>query len=507
MRRICSALAILACVLVPAVLAEVSASAWDISNKNSSDSNPVIGFTIPRTQFTAQNETYDPIPKTTSPCEDPPRNGSTKTRTDAPIAFDSVDLPPVPGSPLKAETPDVDGVSAKYAEYDGGITADITLNEDKLLGSLAKKQDKDIEINIISDVDHARLTFPASLTENAPDDTSFRVTSNIGGIGFNSKSLSTDEIDAAFPGADHKKVTIEFANRTPTRTQLKAFSEAVSSKTGSMSLIPPKYYSVSAKYGDKTTVLNSFDGYLEHLLPLPDGFDELSVTAALAMNADGTIKTVPYTIIDIKGKKYAAASAPTNSLYSLTYTPKSYTDTKGHWCNEVVTEMAGRLALPDSNGKFRPDDGMTRSDFTWTVVRAFGLEKPGVKYGGQFRDVSSAHQNASAIQTAVDIGIISGTSATEFTPERALTRQEAAVILHRVAEKYSLYRNMTLIERKLAYFKDGGAVADWALPAVESFVTYGLLHGSGKTLRPADVLTRAECFTLIHAVLISSRLI
>lgn len=92
-------------------------------------------------------------------------------------------------------------------------------------------------------------------------------------------------------------------------------------------------------------------------------------------------------------------------------------------------------ALTDQREHFRPTDPITREELTVMLVRALGygtiaglaqdLEMP-------FRDVTT---NAGYITMAYDLGLVSGTSASTFSPERAATREQVAVILMRLYDK------------------------------------------------------------------------
>lgn len=98
-----------------------------------------------------------------------------------------------------------------------------------------------------------------------------------------------------------------------------------------------------------------------------------------------------------------------------------------------IAYRQGAVVNPD--GRFRPDEPITRSEAATMLVRALG-------YGGfaglvqdmalPFKDV---HANNGYISMAYGFGLMDGTSLNEFSPDAHITREEAAVIIMRLHEK------------------------------------------------------------------------
>ncbi|MEM9465676.1 MAG: S-layer homology domain-containing protein [Actinomycetota bacterium] len=77
---------------------------------------------------------------------------------------------------------------------------------------------------------------------------------------------------------------------------------------------------------------------------------------------------------------------------------------------------------------FAPDAPVTRGDFAVLLWRYAG--RPTTTHAHPFTDVTRAYQQG-AIAWMADAGITTGTSATTFTPDGAMTRAEAAAFFHR----------------------------------------------------------------------------
>jgi hypothetical protein len=82
------------------------------------------------------------------------------------------------------------------------------------------------------------------------------------------------------------------------------------------------------------------------------------------------------------------------------------------------------------NGRFCPDEQITRAQAVSLLVRATGRPSGG---GQRFSDVPAGHTHAGTIAAAVDAGFISGFADGTFHPEEALTREQLATVLGRAA--------------------------------------------------------------------------
>jgi len=135
---------------------------------------------------------------------------------------------------------------------------------------------------------------------------------------------------------------------------------------------------------------------------------------------------------------------------------------------------------------FSPNGGVTRAQLAQILWRLGGSQKaddPGCS------DVTSDAWFYQAASWCCDTGLMAPADG-RFLPDRALTREELALILHRFAQNEG---KRTKERRSADDFSDGSSVSSWARDSVEWAAAMGFLSGyEDGTLRPANGITRAE---------------
>ncbi len=105
------------------------------------------------------------------------------------------------------------------------------------------------------------------------------------------------------------------------------------------------------------------------------------------------------------------------------------------WYAGAVAAAYTHGALTRQSASFRPDEPITREELAVMLVRAMGygtLAGLAQDLAQPFRDVTT---NTGYIAMAYELGLVSGTTATTFSPERTATREQTAVILMRLYDK------------------------------------------------------------------------
>ncbi|PIZ74432.1 hypothetical protein COY07_00600, partial [Candidatus Peregrinibacteria bacterium CG_4_10_14_0_2_um_filter_43_11] len=103
----------------------------------------------------------------------------------------------------------------------------------------------------------------------------------------------------------------------------------------------------------------------------------------------------------------------------------SYTDVPAdHWAKSYIDNLVD-LGVFTGTGNFRPADNMSRAEFVKSVVVAAGLEG---STAITFPDVKDGEWYAPFVKTAVANGVISGYANGKFGPDDSLTREQAAKI-------------------------------------------------------------------------------
>lgn len=100
---------------------------------------------------------------------------------------------------------------------------------------------------------------------------------------------------------------------------------------------------------------------------------------------------------------------------------------KAHWAYEAISVLSDRKILNGyENGEFRPDGSISRAEFASLLKRAFELSGE----GEAFEDVAKDAWYYDAVAALSAKGIINGSDG-KFLPENSITREDAAVIIYR----------------------------------------------------------------------------
>ena len=167
------------------------------------------------------------------------------------------------------------------------------------------------------------------------------------------------------------------------------------------------------------------------------------------------------------------------------------------WSYSYIKKMYDAGAVSGTSATtFSPDANVTRAQF---VTMLAGLAKADVsKYPATpFRDVPESAWYAPYVNWALANGIVSGTSATTFSPDAGITRQDLAVMLYRYTQRYSI----ALQQQTVAPFTDEGSIADYALPAVQALHRAGAISGMPDgSFRPYSNATREQACVMLCAL-------
>ena len=105
------------------------------------------------------------------------------------------------------------------------------------------------------------------------------------------------------------------------------------------------------------------------------------------------------------------------------------------WYAGAVETAYRNGAITRAQDPFRPNDPITREELAVMLVRALGygeIAGLGQDLPMPFEDVKT---NSGYITMAYDLGVVNGTTATTFSPNRTATREQVAVMLMRLYDK------------------------------------------------------------------------
>ena len=166
------------------------------------------------------------------------------------------------------------------------------------------------------------------------------------------------------------------------------------------------------------------------------------------------------------------------------------------WFFGAVSYVNGRsLFTGTSEVTFSPLGSMTRGMFVTVLHRLAG--KPQVYAGSVFADVSDVTQYYyDAVVWANANNIVTGYSDGRFHPDDAITREQMAVIISRYAA-FAGYGTTPSSADIYNAFTDKGSVSPYAVDAMTWATSVGLINGSGGKLMPKGTASRAQVAQII----------
>ena len=172
-----------------------------------------------------------------------------------------------------------------------------------------------------------------------------------------------------------------------------------------------------------------------------------------------------------------------------------------YWAHKGIDYcVRNRLMSGVGAGTFSPDTACTRAQIVKILYNLSGNQTDYNYYYLPFTDVAPGAWYYNAVAWAYCNDVTSGTSATTFTPNAAITRQQLVTFLYRYTVKYA--PEFTGNAAPISAFPDAGSVANWAYAAMSWAVGNGLIKGNAHDngldyLDPNGSATRAQTATII----------
>ena len=174
--------------------------------------------------------------------------------------------------------------------------------------------------------------------------------------------------------------------------------------------------------------------------------------------------------------------------------PVMLTDIAGHWASSAIEE-AVQLGIVDGypDHTFKPDRQVTRAEFMVMMFKALNGQGDAGKLN--FKDSSLIGTWAlKAIQWALSEGIVKGYQDGTFRPNQPVNRSEMAVLITR-------YLGLSLPEAETE-FLDQQAIPAWAEKEIAAATAAGIVNGRlGNRFAPRESATRAEAVMMILRML------
>ncbi|RHP68604.1 hypothetical protein DXA59_10235 [Clostridium sp. OF03-18AA] len=186
------------------------------------------------------------------------------------------------------------------------------------------------------------------------------------------------------------------------------------------------------------------------------------------------------------------------SIYGIGYKNQipAFTDVNNHWAKDNMLFVVSRGLLSGTSATtFSPNTGMTRGMFVTALGRLAGVD-PTDYQARMFTDVKEDAYYAPYVNWAAKTGVVSGTTDTTFAPDTNINREQMAVIMKNYATKlgYTIPKTLEVVN-----FADSAGISSWAKEAVKSMQQAGILAGkTNNCFDPAGTATRAEVATVLR---------
>ncbi len=163
-----------------------------------------------------------------------------------------------------------------------------------------------------------------------------------------------------------------------------------------------------------------------------------------------------------------------------------------HWGYKAIETLSKQGIINGSEGKFRPEDNITRAEFVKILAVAFDLPMGG---DNAFVDVNASDWFAPYVNAAYSAGLALGSNG-QFNPYDNITRQDAALLLYR----FAVYAGKAFDSASYE-FSDSPTISDYAKEAVGIMAANGFINGMGDgTFAPVANMTRAQAAQLLFNI-------
>lgn len=192
----------------------------------------------------------------------------------------------------------------------------------------------------------------------------------------------------------------------------------------------------------------------------------------------------------------ALAAALTVGMFAIMSTTAlaAETDYENHWGASYIDDCRERGWMTgDGQGNFRPDDSITRGEFSVMLWRALGCPAP--EGDCPFTDIAADAWYRNAVTALYEAGITLGYDSGLFGPNDTLTREMSFTILARAFD-------LTPDTDSDAFegYDDSGSLSNWARNAAAALILKGYVEGDGNSILPKKALTRGEMAKLLVVV-------
>jgi hypothetical protein len=166
------------------------------------------------------------------------------------------------------------------------------------------------------------------------------------------------------------------------------------------------------------------------------------------------------------------------------------------WAKPELDKAQAQGLIPGAFADADLKKTATRAEFCALVVILYEKIKGEIKERSSFTDTKDVN-----VEKAAAIGVVNGVGGNKFDPDAALNREQAAVMLARLANAAG-----RPFVKKTASFFDSAQISGWALEAVGQVQAAGIMGGVGDNqfapqgdyTREQSIITILRLFNLLQ---------
>ena len=181
---------------------------------------------------------------------------------------------------------------------------------------------------------------------------------------------------------------------------------------------------------------------------------------------------------------------------------KYFNDINGHLAMQEIDFVSSReLFIGTGLNEFSPNIPMTRSMFVTLIGRLHEVSFGEIPESTDtpFADILHNSWYSKYIKWARENGIIRGVDGGKFEPDRAITREEIAVVI----DNYLKFAKFAIpVNQQYIAFEDEENIGEWAKASVQSMQKLGIIEATEDyTFNPKGISTRAQAATIIYRMI------
>lgn len=402
--------------------------------------------------------------------------------------------PNTPATTTPAKKPDQPVKAVAYVTATAGAngTASANISDKAITDAITKVQGRTangVAVELAVTMPQGATSFTATMSRNSLN--------SLVSAGVSSLTLAGSPVDVSF---DLK--ALQEIQKQSNGTVTISITPVRNLSTGAQTVIGGRpVYEITVSYvkDGKAVTVSAFSGGIATIsIPYAPGRNETAgYLYGVYVDAKGNPQRIDGSAYDANAGAILISTEHL-SVYGVGYTTPSveFTDISAHWAKESIDYVVGRgLLTGTTKATFAPNNAMTRRMLVTALGRLAGVDTK-LYTTNSFTDVKADSTFRPYIEWAYKKGVVQGIGNQQFAPDRAITREEIAVIFTNYAKSTGYKQPVT---REATTYADAFRIGTAYKTAVTAMQQAGIMvGGNGNKFNPKANVTRAEVSSMLH---------